>query len=572
MAGSRSSARSRVSARPHSRAKKAGRADPPRHAVVLVLGDVGRSPRMQYHAVSLAQLSPNLLVTLLGFAGERCVPAVYAHRNLQLRTFSPVTQRLPRVLKALVQLVQLLWLLLVAVGPVDLVLLQNPPTYVAGVIPTFVVAWLCCRLKGARFVIDWHNLGFSILALSLGASHPFVKLATWIERVFGRKADANLCVTQAMQTWLQQTWQIRATVLHDKPPLAFKPTSLELQHELFQRVGGQLAHCNDLVTWGQNPANVEETLLTRKTRGLGGKKTKRTVLPRENRPAMIISSTSWTADEDFGVLLAALELLDRRTSTLSSAEFPNLLVVVTGKGPQKEMYLEKIRQLAFQRIRIATMWLEAGDYPLVLGSADLGVCLHTSSSGLDLPMKVLDMFGCGLPVCAVGFKCLDELVQHDRNGLVFETPQQLATQLFDLLEGFPADTAQLNRLRASLKSVEVRARAGRRLLLARAHLDALLASMNSVALARELDPRGGAALQEAAAASLATWLHIQPGFAKTQKNGSKAASQKPKKPNAAAPKPKKKQQKKSPHQQQSVKKTVVVPVSKAAVRPHSSWL
>jgi beta-1,4-mannosyltransferase len=78
---------------------------------------------------------------------------------------------------------------------------------------------------------------------------------------------------------------------------------------------------------------------------------------------------------------------------------------------------------------VTAIWLEADDYPVLLSLCDVGVCLHYSSSGLDLPMKVVDMFGAGIPVLAVDYRTLGELVKNDENGLIFKDQVQLADQL-----------------------------------------------------------------------------------------------------------------------------------------------
>lgn len=51
---------------------------------------------------------------------------------------------------------------------------QNPPG-----LPSIAVSWLVCVLRDSRFVIDWHNYGYTIMALSHGQRHPVVQLAKW---------------------------------------------------------------------------------------------------------------------------------------------------------------------------------------------------------------------------------------------------------------------------------------------------------------------------------------------------------------------------------------------------------
>jgi beta-1,4-mannosyltransferase len=128
--------------------------------------------------------------------------------------------------------------------------------------------------------------------------------------------------------------------------------------------------------------------------------------------SLIVSSTSWTADEDFGVLFEALKVYDSKPG-----KYPTLCCVITGKGPQKQMYTKQFTSITWNRVKIKTCWLEKDDYPKLLACADFGISLHTSSSGLDLPMKVVDMFGCAIPVMALNFEALEELVVHGKKYL-----------------------------------------------------------------------------------------------------------------------------------------------------------
>lgn len=361
---------------------------------------------MQYHALSFAEQGSS--VDLIGLAGTPPIGEILRHPRITVHALSDVdAEALPAsrfgvlkrgALRVARQCAQLFLALRSLPNPPEMVLVQTPPA-----LPTLPIAWLAARRAGAKLAIDWHNFGHTILALKLGARHPAVVLLRATERLFGRRGDRHLCVSRAMAAELRANWGIDADVLYDRPGPGFAALSDEARSAALDRLG----------------------------------------LPTP-RPAVVVTSTSWTPDEDFEPLLGAAQLLDR---ALPSSH-PGVRIIITGKGPLRDRFFARVGALGLRRVSIESVWLSWDDYRQLLGSADLGISFHRSSSGVDLPMKILDMFGSGLPVCAYDYgPCLAELVQPGGNGWLFRDASELADHLTRLLRGFPQEMAELQDAR-----------------------------------------------------------------------------------------------------------------------------
>ena len=213
------------------------------------------------------------------------------------------------------------------------------------------------------------------MELSFGDWHPLVKLAKYIEAFFGPKVHAAFCVSKAMKRKLHDEWGIEATVLYDRPTDYFRSCSDLEKYRLLQKLS---------VSY---PIELDPTRFMETVTDVGGLQDF-SVRLKADRPGILVSSTSWTEDEDFSILFEALDQYESRFH-VNSMPMPDLVCVITGRGPQKEYFRKLIDRQSWQHVQVIMPWLEPEDYPLMLASADLGVCLHTSSSGVDLPMKVL---------------------------------------------------------------------------------------------------------------------------------------------------------------------------------------
>jgi beta-1,4-mannosyltransferase len=379
---------------------------------VVVLGDLERSPRMVHHARALAARGVN--VDLIGYADAGAALVTESRIHTHPLPPPPVTRAAHAwtvaagLRRSASQAFGLLRVLLRVPRP-DVILVQTPPA-----VPTLWVARLAARLRSARLVIDWHNLTYTVLALRVGSRHPLVRLMQRHERNAGRRRDGHLTVSRCLADALARDWNIRAQVVRDRAgPPAVEHPPLDRQTVVARYFAGCVT--------GTEPS------------------------------AFIVVPTSWSLDDDFDLLLDALDRCDarmaRESAVASGAQWPVVLVLLTGRGPQQVTYMPRVLARRGRHVHVRAHWLAAEDYPRVLASADLGISIHRSSSGLDLPMKICDLFAAGVPVCALDYgPCLSELVQHDRNGLLFDSAETLADQIVGLTRHLPERGTQLTRL------------------------------------------------------------------------------------------------------------------------------
>ena len=395
----------------------------PFNAAVLVVGDLNRSPRMLNHCISLSDSFPEINeISLIGYNGGDIRSDIANSTKIKQYHFfqriNKFLRKLPRIffifvalLKIILQTISLTWILL-RIPKYKFLILQNPPG-----IPSMFICWIMCKLRGGKFIIDWHNYGYTILKVN---NRPkfLVYLACKYEKYFGKKSDLNFCVSQAEKRDLKKEFGIEAVCLPDRPVKGlFKFLNEQEANELYKKYPNELSSLID----SHLPEN------------------------KNNKPIVMISSTSWTPDEDFSMLLDSFikteemileDIEDKEQKTkvnITKDKIKKILFLITGRGPLRDAFMKKVAEAKLNYFDVKSIWLESDDYPKLLSLVDLGVSLHYSSSGIDLPMKVVDMFSGCLPVASVYYDTIVELVEENKNGFLFKNDKDLCKILKNVI-------------------------------------------------------------------------------------------------------------------------------------------
>ena len=396
----------------------------PFNLAILVVGDLNRSPRMLNHCIALNEAFPDINeISLIGYNGGDIRSDITNNSKIKQYYISQginkCLRKLPRIffifvalIKIILQTLSLTWILLFKIPKFRFLILQNPPG-----IPSMLICWLICKFRGGKFIIDWHNYGYTILKVN-NRPNFIINLAYKYEKFFGKKSDLNFCVSQAEKRDLKNSFGIEAICLPDRPVKGLFKFLNEIEaNELYKNYPNELYPLID----SHLPEN------------------------KNLKPIVMISSTSWTPDEDFSMLLESfkkteeliLESIEDKSQkniyNITKDKIKKILFLITGRGPMRDKFMEKVSEANLKFFDVKSIWLESDDYPKLLSLVDLGISLHYSSSGIDLPMKVVDMFSGCLPVASIYYETINELVEENRNGFLFRNSNDLSKILKNVI-------------------------------------------------------------------------------------------------------------------------------------------
>jgi hypothetical protein len=353
----------------------------PALALVIVLGDLGRSPRMLAHARVLRARGWRV-----GLCG-RCEsglpsdlasdPGVTVH-DLGGGMGTGVV-RLARIAS------DVRW---------GLAIVQNPPGFPA----LLALEWARARRSAAgRIVLDWHNTGAELLE----AAPLWQNVYAAAERFAARGADTHLAVTAALARHVRRNIAAAdVRVLRDAPG--------EMRPRMTSKDGRAAWWEAHAIRDSNEPAGAST--------------------PPEDA-WWVVCPSSWGADEAMGWLLRVAARWSRAAGGRA------LALIATGRGAGRGAFA---RALALHEsagvnrgeASVHLAWFEPDDYRELLERADAGVCLHTSSSGLDFPMKLVDFAAAGLPAVAYDYgEALRETFPVDASDATFRSEDELVERL-----------------------------------------------------------------------------------------------------------------------------------------------
>ena len=395
----------------------------PFNVAVVVIGDLNRSPRMLNHCVALSESFPDINeISLVGYNGGDIRGDIASNPKIKQyyinQGINKLIRKLPKFLFIFVALIKIIteifslsWILL-RIPKFKFLILQNPQG-----IPSMLICWIICKIRRTNYIIDWHNYGYTILKVN---NRPkfIVNLAYKYEKYIGKKSDLNFCVSQAEKRDLKKQFDIDAICLPDRPVKGlFKFLNENEANELYKKYPNELSSLIDSYL----PEN------------------------KNKKPIVMISSTSWTPDEDFNMLLDSFikteemildHIVDKDQKTfgnITEDKIKKVLFLITGRGPLRSKFMKRVSEIKLKFFEVKSIWLESDDYPKLLSLVDLGVSLHYSSSGIDLPMKVVDMFSGCLPVASIYYDTIVELVEENKNGFLFKNDKDLCKILKNVI-------------------------------------------------------------------------------------------------------------------------------------------